>query len=156
MLTLFQLCWGAASRFPILHSPLELFHYETLPVLSGRTPWWRQQFQDYDQLGPLLEQHAGPVLSEQCGNPLLFGREPLVCDCYALFMDQARSGHWDPGPLLQLLRERKVALILLQRLGQENIRIPDYVMSEIQANYDVVGRLGKKGDFILVPKADAQ
>ncbi|MBS2033528.1 hypothetical protein JST97_00960 [bacterium] len=152
LLTAAQFGLGSLTQFPILHSPIELFHYETLPTLSGRRPWWLEQFQAYDQLGPLLEQHPGPVLAEQCGNPLLFGREPLVCDCYALLMDQARSGQWNPSPLIEMIRQRKIALILLQRLGPENARVPGYVMQPILENYEVIGQLGQRGDFILLPK----
>jgi hypothetical protein len=153
LLTFLQIVLGSFSRFPILHSPVELFHYETLPFLSGRTPFWVTQLQSNDQLGAILEKYPGPVLAEQLGNPLLFGREPLVCEPYALLKDLAPSGHWDPQPLLDMVKQRKVALILLQRLGDENPRFPPSIMGPILDNYQVIGQLGKQGDFILVPKA---
>ena len=156
LLALLQILLGSLSQFPILHSPVELFHYETIPSLSGRSPFWVTKLQaQNDQLGPLLEKYPGPVLAEQLGNPLLFGREPLVCEPYALLKDLAPSGHWDPRPLLQMIEQRKIALVVLQRLGDENPRIPPYVMGPILENYQVIGQLGERGDFILIPKAQA-
>lgn len=152
LFTLLQLLLGSLTQFPILHSPFELFRFETIPFVSGRTPFWLVQMQAYNQLGSILEQHPGPVLAEQCGNPLIFGREPLVCDCYALLMDQTRAGQWDPRPLVEMLQQRKVALILLQRLGGENARVPREIMEVILLNYQVAGQIGKRGDFVLIPK----
>ena len=152
-LTAVQILIGSCSHFPILESPADHWRYETLVWMGGRLPAWRQRMQAYDQLGPILAQYPGPVLAEQCGNPLLFGREPLVCDCFALFHDQARAG-FDTDPLLQMIRKQEVGVILLQRLDETNLRVPGHVLELILQNYQVVGKVG--ADFVLIPHSKAK
>lgn len=144
-----QVVVGACSRFPILDGPLDHWRYETSVWLSGRQPAWRQRMQANDQLEAVLARYPGPVLAEQCGNPLLFGREPLVCDCFALFHDQARAG-FDLEPLLKMIRNRQIGVILLQRLDASNLRVPFPIIQLILEHYEVVGRAGS--DFVLAPR----
>ena len=146
-----QLVVGSVSHFPIFESPLAHWRYETLPWLVGQEPAWIRHMHEYDQLGEVLEKNPGPVLAEQCGNPLVFGKESIVCDCFALFFDQARAG-FDVEPLLTMVRQRKIAVILLQRLDESNLRVPLPVIQLILENYQVVGSTGRGGDYILLPK----
>lgn len=149
-----QLVLGGLSRFPILESPWSHWRYETWPTLQGREVGWCRRMRVNDQLGEWLNRHPGPVLAEQCGNPLLFGREAVVCDPFALFVDLVGAGSWNPEPLLEMLRRREVALIVLTRLGPDNPRFPPWVMGVIAENYEVVDRLGAGGDFILLPRPE--
>ncbi|MBN9415666.1 hypothetical protein ABS71_11410 [bacterium SCN 62-11] len=151
-----QLGVGATSHFPILESPVDYWRYETTACLAGREPHWVTRMRGYDQLREVLAAHPGPVLAEQCGNPLLFGREPIVCDCYALFFDLARAGAWDPTPILEMLRRREISVVLIQRLDQSNLRVPVPILECILENYEVIGHIGKAGDYILVPKQAAK
>lgn len=146
-----QLVVGSVSHFPIFESPLAHWRYETSPWLQGQEPAWIRHMREYDQLGEILEKNPGPVLAEQCGNPLVFGKESIVCDCFALFFDQARAG-FDVEPLLEMVRQRKIAVILLQRLDQSNLRVPLPAIQLILENYEVVGHTGRGGDYILLPK----
>ncbi|MBX3170246.1 MAG: hypothetical protein KF760_22765 [Candidatus Eremiobacteraeota bacterium] len=146
-----QLVVGSISHFPIFESPLAHWRYETAPWLMGREPAWIRHMREYDQLGEILDKNPGPVLAEQCGNPLVFGKESIVCDCFALFFDQARAG-FNLEPLLEMVRQRKIAVILLQRLDESNLRVPPAAIQLILENYDVVGYTGRGGDYILLPK----
>lgn len=154
-LAMLQLMIGLFAQFPILKSPLDHWRRDTLPCLTGAEPAWFTRMRANDQLGTFLQQHPGPVLAEQCGNPLLFGREPIVCDCFALFYDLAGSGVWDPTPLLDKLRRREIAVVLLQRLDASNLRVPPRVMEVIYKNYRVARRIEPGGDFLLVPRTRA-
>lgn len=146
-----QLVVGSVSHFPIFESPLAHWRYETAPWLLGQEPSWIRHMREYDQLGDVFEKNPGPVLAEQCGNPLVFGKESIVCDCFALFYDQARAG-FNVEPLLEMIRQRKIAVILLQRLDESNLRVTPAAIQLILENYEVVGYTGRGGDYILVPK----
>jgi hypothetical protein len=154
-LALLQLLIGLFTQFPILKSPLDHWRRDTLPCLSGTEPAWFTRMRANDALESFLQQHPGPVLAEQCGNPLLFGREPIVCDCFALFHDLAGSGAWDPTPLLEQLRRGEIAVVMLQRLDASNLRVPPPVMQVILQNYALAGRVEPGGDFLLVPRTRA-
>ena len=150
-LTVIQLLLGSCCRFPILESPLNHWRHETWAWLRGDQPAWRKRMQAYDQLGEVLARYPGPVLAEQCGNPLLFGREPLVCDCFALFYDQARAG-FQVKPLLEMIRQRRIGVILLQRLDESNLRVPIEVIQLILQHYQITGKVGS--DFVLTPRVE--
>lgn len=140
------------TQFPILKSPVDHWRFDTLRWLTGGEPAWIRALRANDQLGAIFEAHPGPVLAEQCGNPLVFGREPIVCDCFALFNVLPAAGAWNPEPLLEQLRRREIAVILLQRVDNSNLRIPPHILQVILNHYDVVGRLQPAGDFVLLPK----
>jgi len=151
-LALVQMVIGTFTQLPILKSPFDHWRYDTLACLAGRDPAWVRSIEANSQLGPILEAHPGPVLAEQCGNPLIFGREPIVCDCYALLNVLPSAGAWDPAPLLDRLRRREIAVILLQRLDASNLRVPLPFLQVIMENYQVVGRIEPGGDYILLPR----
>lgn len=152
LLFLAQLTLGTFWRYEILYSPWDHWVHEVKPMLAGREPSWVVRSRRYDALKTILDEHPGPVLAEQYGNPLVLGRPPIVCDFFAVFEDLLSTGGWDPSLLLQSLEKKEIAVILLQRVDATNDRVPELIMNSIRRNYEIVGRIGERGEFVLLPR----
>lgn len=147
-----QMTLGNFWRYEVLYSPWDHWVHEARPLLAGEEPAWVVRVRHYDRLKAILDAHPGPVLAEQYGNPLVLGRPPIVCDFFAVFEDLLSTGEWDPRPLLRSLDHKEIAVILLQRVGATNIRVPESIMASIHRNYKIVGKISERGEFVLLPR----
>lgn len=144
-----QVALGGISRLPpCLLSPLDHLRFETGFVLRGQDPPWRKALSDVGQIAAWLEAHPGPILAENLGNPTILGRTPWVVDPLILFT-LARSGRWDPEPVLRRVDRQDFAVIFLQVL-EGNLRFSPEAIARIAASYQVVGRVGV--DLVLLPR----
>lgn len=142
---------GTGSLPPYLYSPVDHLRFETGDVLAGRTPAWARTAPETASLQAWLDGRPGPILAENLANPAVMGRTPWVVDPLILFT-LARSGRWDPEPVLQRVDRQEFALILLQAL-EGNVRFPPAAIARILAAYEPAGRAGS--DVVLLPKREA-
>jgi hypothetical protein len=81
----------------------------------------------------------GPIVSDDAGF-LLAANEPLYLRPY-IMSELARSGDWDPAPLLEALRQREVGLLIVQREpeGIYHMRYTAEMRAAMERHYRRVG-----------------
>lgn len=139
-----------AGLAPTIDAPSFVLVHELPAALDGRIlARIRQADQGVEDARALLTRYPGPILAENLGLPVLVGRPAMACDPITLFT-LAEMGRWKEDELQAMLRERCVAVVLLQELSERNPRFPPRILSLIQANYTPRFRLG--GDYVLLPR----
>jgi hypothetical protein len=153
-LTALQLFWlGPGSSLEYLYAPWLYLRHESVPLLEGRLPpQFTGLLRNGYALGPWLQELQGPILAENLGNPVVWGRLPWLCDP-ATYFKLAEMGLWDEEPLLRRIDQGFFDVILLQKV-EGNIRFPPRVLRRILRSYAQVGRAGV--DRVFIPRARAR
>lgn len=97
----------------------------------------------------VLARHPGDVVAENMALPVRAGRPPVLTDPSTLFA-MAEAGHWDEAPFLEAVRARRFGVIILQRMGPDNLRFSEASLAAIREHYVEADQVG--GDHVLVPR----
>ena len=136
---------GCLSLPPYLFSVRQYLVYETWPVFQLKQPVYVQRLEKQGaDIKAILDQNPGPVLAENLGLPLAYGRFSAFCDPF-IYSVLFRTGSVDVESMRSWIRAQGPAVVILQRrAGQGNVRLPEEPLQDIEEHYQVEGRFGEE------------
>jgi hypothetical protein len=144
---------GSGTKLPDTLPPAAAYVRLFPLLIHGQAAQWiahaDQQLGEYQKM---LDQCPGPLLAENLGLPARLGRPSVLCDPSTLF-PCARLGLWNERPLLEMIAKHQIGVIVLQKLGADNIRFPADVLALIAREYVARGKVGE--DTFLTPREAA-